>query len=100
MVMAHSSNGSNSHTSEPFDYYTLLVIPQTATVEDVTSAFRSLALLHHPDRSTDPNATEVCANIQCVSIKMAQSYALLTNSRHSGVGIQTAARGVYGAEGS
>lgn len=41
-----------------FDYYAVLEIDASATKQQITSAFRRLALIHHPDKNPDvPGAT-------------------------------------------
>ena len=34
-----------------WDYYELLELPRTASLEDLKSSYRRLALKHHPDRN-------------------------------------------------
>lgn len=36
--------------------YNILVVTPTATTEEIKKAYRSLAMRHHPDRSTHPGA--------------------------------------------
>jgi DnaJ-class molecular chaperone len=36
--------------------YNILVVSPTATPEEIKKAYRSLAMRHHPDRSTHPDA--------------------------------------------
>lgn len=36
--------------------YNILVVSPTATTEEIKKAYRSLAMRHHPDRSTHPGA--------------------------------------------
>jgi hypothetical protein len=40
------------------DYYQILGVSTAATVEELRSSYKSLALRLHPDRSRDPRATE------------------------------------------
>jgi curved DNA-binding protein CbpA len=41
------------------NYYSVLQVPTSATQEQVQAAYKRLALLHHPDRSRDPKATQI-----------------------------------------
>lgn len=53
------------------DYYSILHIPSSASMEDVKKAFRKLALLYHPDKNPDTRfATAKFAEIQ-------EAYAVL-----------------------
>lgn len=40
------------------DYYKILELGQTATLEDVHRSYKRLALKLHPDRNNAPDATE------------------------------------------
>jgi DnaJ-class molecular chaperone len=40
------------------DYYEVLGIKNTATQEEIRKVYRQLSLKYHPDRNTDPSATE------------------------------------------
>ncbi|KAI1427263.1 DnaJ domain-containing protein [Xylaria sp. FL1777] len=48
------------------DYYAVLEIQPTATQGEITTAFRRLAIVHHPDKNPDdiPGATQRFQNIQ------------------------------------
>ncbi len=39
------------------DYYAVLQVQPTATLEEIKGAYKRLALLYHPDRSNHPQAT-------------------------------------------
>ena len=45
------------------DPYLILQVHPSAVPEVVEAAYRALALLHHPDRSTDPRAAAVMADL-------------------------------------
>ena len=48
------------------DYYAILEVPFTATLEDIKQSYRRLAILLHPDKNPDkPNAT---ASFQLASV--------------------------------
>ncbi|RWA12023.1 hypothetical protein EKO27_g3061 [Xylaria grammica] len=56
-------------------HYAVLGIPQTATPEEIHTAYRRLAMIHHPDRN--PNDTVgATARFQ----KIQQAYEVLSNS--------------------
>ena len=43
---------------EAKDYYKILVVPKTATEEQIKKAFREKARFLHPDKNDSPNAEE------------------------------------------
>lgn len=45
------------------DPYKVLGVPATADEREIRSAFRKLALVHHPDLSKDPSATKTFQKI-------------------------------------
>lgn len=48
------------------DYYAILEVPFTATLDDIKQSYRRLAILLHPDKNQDkPNAT---ASFQLASV--------------------------------
>jgi molecular chaperone DnaJ len=55
------------------DYYEILGVPRDADAQAIKSAFRSLALRYHPDRSREPDAEERFKEI-------AEAYAVLGNA--------------------
>ena len=48
------------------DYYAVLEISNTATLEDVTKSYRRLARIHHPDKN--PRNDSSTAAFQLVSL--------------------------------
>jgi molecular chaperone DnaJ len=60
------------------DYYEVLGIPRTATDQEIKSAYRKLALKHHPDRNPGDKAAEDKFK------EAAEAYAILadTDKRH------------------
>jgi curved DNA-binding protein CbpA len=62
------------------DYYAVLEVASTTTIDDITKSYRRLALLRHPDRNPkDPKAT---ANFQlvCHEITIPEGF---TDNRYS-----------------
>jgi curved DNA-binding protein CbpA len=45
------------------DYYELLQIDATATFDEIHKAYRSLALLYHPDRNSAPGSASMMSSI-------------------------------------
>lgn len=83
------------------DYYEVLGISRTATDPDIKSAYRKLAVQHHPDKNPDdPHSEEKFK-------EAAEAYSVLSNSEqrrrydmfgHAGVS-SAAASGAWGAPG-
>jgi hypothetical protein len=55
------------------EYYSLLGLRQGATITEIKKAYRSKALLYHPDRNKDPQAT-------AMFIKISEAYQYLINA--------------------
>lgn len=55
------------------DYYNILGVNKTASIDEIKKAYRKLALKYHPDRNKDPNATEKFKEIN-------EAYEILSNS--------------------
>jgi hypothetical protein len=63
--------------SQPaFDYYEALEVEKTATTQEIISAYRRLALIHHPDRNLD-NPEKATAAFQ----KVRSSFCPATSHR-------------------
>jgi len=54
------------------DYYELLQIEATATFDQIHDAYRSLALLYHPDRNSAQGSTSIMSSIN-------EAYAILSD---------------------
>lgn len=57
---------------EAKDYYTTLQIAEQATLQEVKSAYRRLALAFHPDKNSDPNSKQ---KFQAIS----EAYSVLSD---------------------
>ena len=53
------------------DYYELLQVDTTATFDEIHKAYRSLALLYHPDRNSSPGSESMMSSIN-------EAYAVLS----------------------
>ena len=62
----------------PRDYYEVLGVPKTASESDIKSAYRRLALKHHPDRNPDDKAAEEQFK------EAAKAYAVLADPEQRG----------------
>jgi len=56
------------------DYYQVLGVPRTASLEDIKRAYRKLARKYHPDVSKEPNAEEKFKDVQ-------ESYEVLKDEK-------------------
>ncbi|KAI9491005.1 hypothetical protein BDB00DRAFT_522873 [Zychaea mexicana] len=73
-----SSSRSTEADSDPQGYYHTLGVSPTATTADIQSAFRGLAMRHHPDRYSDPEEKKkATAQFQ----KISAAYSVLRDSR-------------------
>ena len=57
---------------EKKDYYEVLGVPKEASEKDIKTAYRKLAMLHHPDRSDAPEAEEKFK-------ELSEAYAVLSD---------------------
>ena len=57
-----------------YDYYKILEIPRTATLDDIKKAYRLKAKLVHPDVNNSPKANEVFAIVS-------EAYDVLSNCK-------------------
>ncbi|MCG2617202.1 J domain-containing protein [Terrimonas sp. NA20] len=67
-------NSLSSPTVQLKDYYTILEIPPSATLDEVKKAYRRLAQLYHPDK----NNNDVYASAQFAEVK--EAYETLSNA--------------------
>jgi molecular chaperone DnaJ len=57
---------------EKKDYYEVLGVPKEASEKEIKTAYRKLAMLHHPDRSDAPGAEEMFK-------ELSEAYAVLSD---------------------
>ena len=76
------------------DYYSVLGIPRSATVEDIKKAYRKLALRYHPDRN--PGNKESEEKFKTIS----EAYEVLSDSEKRQAYDQFGSAGVHGGFGT
>jgi molecular chaperone DnaJ len=76
------------------DYYDVLGVPRTATEADLKSAYRRLALEHHPDRNPDSKEAEEKFK------EAAEAYAVLADREKRALYDRFGHAGVRGAAGA
>ena len=59
------------------DYYEILGVPKSATLQDIKKAYRSLALTHHPDRVPEDKKKEAEEKFKEIS----EAYGVLSDSQ-------------------
>lgn len=69
------------------DHYEILGVPRDATQEQIKEAFRRLALEHHPDRSSEPDAEERFKEIAAAYSVLSDPERRATYDRGGFVGI-------------
>merc|ERR1712086_899638 len=74
------------------DYYTTLGLTKSASIADVTSSFRKLALKHHPDRNPEDQLASKAKLDQ-----ICESYDVLSNPMYRAVFDQHGKRGLNSA---
>jgi curved DNA-binding protein CbpA len=55
------------------DYYSILGLPMNASEADIKKAYRKKALIYHPDKNKNPNATEKF-------LQVSEAYSFLMNA--------------------
>ena len=82
------------------DYYEVLGVSRTATEQEIKSAYRRLALQHHPDKNPDDTQAEDRFK------EAAEAYAILSDGeqrrrydRFGHAGVSSGAGGAWGAPG-
>lgn len=62
------------------DYYKILGLSKSASVEDIKKAYRKCAMLHHPDRHANTDDT-VREKEECIFKEVGEAYSVLSDSR-------------------
>lgn len=74
------------------DYYRILEISKSASIEEIKKSFHRLALLHHPDRNgsaiSDEQFKEINEAYQCLSNQRKRENYDLTNAWHTVYAVQ------------
>jgi len=71
------------------DYYSTLQVSSEASAEEIKSAYRQLALQHHPDKNSDPAST---ARFQEIS----EAYSVLSSPEKRAVYDEHGTEGLQG----
>eukprot|EP00547_Thalassionema_nitzschioides_P016246 CAMPEP_0194248502 /NCGR_PEP_ID=MMETSP0158-20130606/18517_1 /TAXON_ID=33649 /ORGANISM="Thalassionema nitzschioides, Strain L26-B" /LENGTH=151 /DNA_ID=CAMNT_0038984813 /DNA_START=25 /DNA_END=476 /DNA_ORIENTATION=+ len=61
--------------NNPDDYYSILGMPRSASSKEIKSAYRKLALKHHPDKVTE----EEKEDSEKIFVKVSEAYAVLSD---------------------
>ncbi|KAH9958552.1 DnaJ domain-containing protein [Russula dissimulans] len=71
-----AADGDGSSTAQEQDYYAILEVDESASVDEIRRSFRRLALIHHPDKNHDDpeGATRRFATLQ-------QAYEVLSDEQ-------------------
>lgn len=60
------------------DFYEILGVPKTASVEDIKKAYKKLAIKHHPDKQSDADESQKKAN-EDIFKQISEAYSVLSD---------------------